>query len=225
MNDFSFETLDTEDLSVEVQKSKQKHADEILVKLNCDARKQLQQIGMRLLQPAFANRVAKNPVTQEQYNARRYVLRAILREPKRTLLRYPVKETWKEMYKNIPYWDKATSAPLQKFEKQELKDFSKTVDCFCRQTLQTVQDFLKMAELVYKTTRVDELTKELKEYKYLIDTKTKALVYKGYVLKYSSKDRAYVIKLGNKLLKITEGNIRKQQEVFDAIDKLDALCS
>ena len=213
-----------EDLSVDVQQSKQKQADQIMAEMNAETAKRLKQIGMKLVQPAFANRVALKPVSQDQYNARRFVLRAILRDPQRALARYPMKEAWAEMYKGIPYWDKATSAQLQPFERAELKEFSKEVGTYSRQPLKTVQDFIRMAEMAYKTERLATVTAQLQEYRYLMDKEANAIIYKGHILKYSSRERAYLLKLGTKTLKITEGNVRKQQEVFEAIDKLEELC-
>ena len=206
------------------QVGKQAHADKIMKEMNAETAKRLKQIGMKLVQPAFANRLAKNPVTQEQYNARRFVIRAILREPQRALTRYPIKDTWAEMYKHVPYWDKATSAQLQQFERLELKEFSKEVGVYSRKPLKTVQDFILLAELAYKTEKLEAVTAQLQEYRYLMDKEANAIIYKGHILKYSSRERAYLLKLGTKTLKITEGNVRKQQEVFEAIDQLEALC-
>lgn len=223
-----FTTLDIdenlEQHVLDVQKSKQDQATKILAELNTQAAKRLGEIGMKLLQPAFANRVAKNPTTQEQYNARRFVIRAIIREPKRAVLRYPVKQTWEELYPNVPYWDKATSAPLQKFERQELKAFAKEQEVYTTMSLQNVQDFMAMVKLAHVTGQLDIATTELKEYRYLMDPEANAILYRGHVLKYSTRERAYLLKLGNKTLKLTEGNVRKQQEVFAAIDALEELC-
>ncbi len=225
MTDIDFTSLNVTESQEDVQKTKRATHNEIMNRHMAAMRKELGTHGGKVLFDAKVVQVSLNPTTIEQYNARRFTLRAILRDPKRATVRYPMKTTWSELYPNVPYWDKCTSNDLKAWERKELKDFAKEMGVYSRQQLTTVQDFIRMAELAYRVNEVKELNEKLQEFSYLMDKEANAIIYKGHVMKYSSRERAYLLKLGNKTLKITEKNMEKQLEVFEAIDRLEALCN
>ena len=210
------------------QAAKQAAIDEITARHTAALRKELHQQGVALLHTPKAARVAAVPVTQTEYDCRLYSLLHIIRNLECTEHTYPLSTVWKELYPAIPYNDKATNWNISKVDKDKIVGLMKELKIYRRFKCDTVNDVLTILKLVHNERKLADMSKQLQEqenriakYEFMLNGADDTIVYRGHVLTYSSHERAYFIKLGDKKYKISKGNIEKLQLLFDTIDMFE----
>ena len=158
-----FDTLEVgEDLSAVTQKSKQAALDEIVARHTASLRKELQYQGGKLISNPQVNRVAVNPVSQMEYNCRKFALLNIIRNPELSESRYPLSDSWHALYPHIPYRDKATNWNISKHDKIELVAALKEAGSWKHVELTKVRHFIERVDSYYKTIKILALEKRIK---------------------------------------------------------------
>ena len=187
---------------------------ELQKKLRIHAKK----YNRKIISDVFMSRDAVNPITAEQYNTRLYVLRQIISNPELSGRRYPVKEVWAEFYPQVPYPEKITSTPWSKAHKDNLKDLMKDVGIWKHVEFSKTRHYIERVNAYYKDTRIGELVAEveqLKEYVMVLDKESKDIIYKGHIIKRTSRELRTVVN-GVKM-SVPLKAIDKLFEIFDAV--------
>ena len=101
----------------------------------------------------------------------------------------------------------------------------KELGVYTRFKCNTVQSVIAFMKDVHKTRLIEQQQEELaqkdaeiKKYQFMLNSNGDTIVYRGHVIPYSSRERAYCINLGGKKHKISKGNVEKLQKLFDVID-------
>lgn len=209
--------------------NRQAEMDADIAKLNADARILMKsKYGVPLINTLQAPRVAVNPVTQEEYNCRLYALLNIIRNPELANDRYPLATSWKTMYPNIEYNDKATNWKFSKKDKDTVIEIMKELAVYRRFKFEGVSSVVTIMKDVHKTQVIEQQAQiiadqdeRIKQYQFLMDGTEDRIIYKGHVMPYSAKHRGYHITLSGKKHVISQANITKLQAVFDFIDMFE----
>ena len=224
-----FTTLELgENLAEDVQQSKQATYDEIVARHTVAMSKELKYNGGKLIAKPLAARVAKNPVTQTEYDCRLYALLNIVRNPELSIVKNPLASSWKALYPNIPYNDKATNWGFRDQHKDKIVDLMKELGVWRRFRWEGSKSVITIMKDIYKSSVIEDQARVIAEqderiqhYQFLMDNTDDRIIYKGHVMPFSSKHRGYHITLGGKQHIITKANIAKMQLVFDFIDMFD----
>lgn len=208
------------------QNAKQARIAKLVEASNLELAKQLKrQEGVPLLFGATAPRVAANPVGQEEWNARLYSLTAIIRQPERTDVAYPMATTWKELYPHIPYNGKATNWKISGKNKELIKNLLVELGMYKRISMDTVKDVIAVVKDFRKTQIIKEQAAMLKaqdatirKFELMVDTTSNNFWYKGHEIKRLT--RKYSVNVGGIDMSVPLNGIDKLFDIFAHIDSL-----
>ncbi len=152
----------SEDQSKVAQVSKQENLDRILAKHTKALSIDLKRAGGKLISRPQVGRVAVHPVTQTDYNCRKFALLHLIRNPQLTDARYPLANSWKSLYPHIPYNERATNWGLSKTDRQEIKDVMKAEGVWKHVELTRVRHIIDRVHTYYMENKVITLEKRIK---------------------------------------------------------------
>jgi hypothetical protein len=125
-----------------------------------DLQKQLRihakKYNRKIISDVQMSRDATNPITSEQYNARLYTMMHIIRNPEYSNKRYPLKDTWSELY-TIPYPEKMTSTPWSKNHRDKLKELLKSEGMYKHVEYSKTRHFVERVNAHYMSNKVLKL--------------------------------------------------------------------
>lgn len=145
----------------DIQKTKAATHFEIQTRHMLAMKKELRLHGGKVLYDAQLVRSALNPVSQMEYNCRKYALLNIIRNPELAARRYPLAESWKQV-SNEPYNDKATNWKLSKKDREDLIVVMKEEGVWKHTELTRVKHFIDRVNTYYLAHKVLELEKRVK---------------------------------------------------------------
>ena len=121
----------------------------------------MRKFGVRPISTVQLPRVAANPVKQEEYNARLYTLKHIIRNPELTEQKYPLADTWKEVYPHIPYNGKATNWKISKLDAATLKQLMQDEGVYKKFRMDSVASILARVKAHYLSEKVLKLERRV----------------------------------------------------------------
>ena len=166
----------------------------------------------------WCSREAKNPLTQEQYNARYYTLRNMIRKPELADRQHAFSKTWRELYPQVTYPEKITDRDLWSEEKDKLKKLMKEEGVWRHAAHQKVSDYIDTCTLFHRNKLLLEKDREisrLKEYTMIIDKDSKDIWYKG--KKITRTTREFRCTVHGVKMAVPLKAIDKLIEIFDTI--------
>ncbi len=157
-----FQSYNHEESVQEKQAIKQATYDEIVARHTLALQKELGNNGGKLISRPQAARVAVNPVSQMEYNCRKYALLNIIRNVELSETRYPLADSWRTLYPNIPYNEKATNWNLSKGDREELIAVMKEEGVWKHTELTRVKHFIERVHTYHLANKVIALEKRVK---------------------------------------------------------------
>lgn len=211
-----FETFTYTESPTEVSEAKQAILNEIIARKTEELRKELHQQGSKLIIAPTAARVATNPVSQMEYDCRKYALLNIIRNPELTESRYPLADSWKTLYPHIPYNDKATNWPLSKMDRKELISVMKEEGVWKHTELTRVKHFIERVHTYHLANKVIELEHRVKVLELQLADNGN-IWYKGVeIIKLA---RTFKVVIGETVLETRHGTFDKLFEFLRQIDE------
>tara|TARA_R110002020_G_scaffold392080_1_gene602418 strand:- start:260 stop:907 length:648 start_codon:yes stop_codon:yes gene_type:complete len=177
----------------------------------------LQKFGVAPISKVQLPRVAANPVTQQEYNTRLFTLLNIIREPKRAANRYPLSDTWKELYPMIPYNDKATNWKISKKDAETIINEMKAHGVYKRFRMDGVASVIARVKEHYQTTRINELEDRVTKLELML-SEDGSVWYKGIEIKRLA--RTFQATIGDSVISTRHGTFDKMSAFLADIDKL-----
>ncbi len=162
MSDFDFTTLDPQESEKERRETKAKTLYEIQARHMRAMRKELHMHGGKVLNDAQLVREAANPVSQMEYNCRKFALLNIIRNPELSAVKNPLANSWKTLYPSIPYNIKATNWNIRKADREFLIEEMKKEGVWKHTELMKVQHFVDRVHTYYLANKVIDLEKRVK---------------------------------------------------------------
>ena len=156
-----FNNVDIQETAEDVQQAKAATHFEIQARHMLAMKKELHMHGGKVLYDAQLVRSALNPVSQREYNSRKFALLNIIRNPELAAKRYPLAESWKQV-SNEPYNDKATNWKLSKKDREDLIVVMKEEGVWKHTELTRVKHFIERCNTYYLANKVLELEKRVK---------------------------------------------------------------
>lgn len=211
-----FNTFVPSETPEDITDAKQAILDEIVARKTEELRIELHRQGSKLVTKPMAARAATNPVSQMDYNCRKYALLNIIRNPELTEERYPLADSWKALYPNIPYNDKATSWKLSTLDKEALRQELKDEGIYKRGTYNTVQDFLARIKTYHLENKVLKLEQRVKVLELQLADNGN-IWYKGVeIIKLA---RTFKVTVGETVIETRHGTFDKLFEFLGQIDE------
>jgi len=211
-----FEAFVPRETPEEVQAARQAVIDEIVARKTEEMRIELQQQGSKLVTRPMAARVATNPVSQMEYNCRKYALLNIIRNPELTESRYPLADSWKALYPEIPYNDKATNWPLSKKDREDLIATMKEEGSWKHTELTRVKHFIERIHTYHLANKVTELEHRVKVLELQLADNGN-IWYKG--VEIVKLARTFKVVVGETVIETRHGTFDKLFEFLGQIDE------
>lgn len=204
---------------------KQAELDAWVAEQNAKLRKEaMQKFGKAPISDVRLPRIAKNEVTQLEYDARLYSLLHIIRNPELTDDKTPLATAWRQLYAHISYNKYATNWKISKHHREVIKDALKSAGMYKRFAIDSVAAVINRVSTHYNTQRRlemekenSELKKELRELRLLIED-SGDMVYRGVTIKKLS--RTFKVEVGDFTLETRHGTFDKLDEFLRQVDKL-----
>ena len=160
--DFDFQSFDHKESEEERRAQKVATLKEIQARHMLAMKKELHMHGGKVLNDAQLVHEAVNPVSQQEYNCRKFALLNIIRNPELAESRYPLADSWKALYPHIEYNDKATNWKLSKKDREDLIAEMKKEGVWKHTELTRVKHFIERVRTYYLANKVIELEKRVK---------------------------------------------------------------
>ena len=173
--------------------------------------------GMKV--STWCSREAKNPLTQEQYNARFYTLCNMVRNTELADRQHAFSKTWKEIYPHVPYPEKITDRELWSEHKVKLKKLMQDEGVWRHSAHQKVSDYIDTCTLSHRNKLLlakDREISKLQEYVMVLDKDSKDIWYKGHKITRTTRELRCTVH-GVKMA-VPLKAIDKLFEIFDKIE-------